>query len=127
MTLKDEINNDPIGRGYSGMDDTEILASLKVEDRAFDVPFVTGFAVQNEVVDSEYDALTATKKLQLLSLISSDRLDPFGFGANIIKDIFTQGAQTLANLQAMRSILITREEELELGNVRLGAIERARA
>jgi hypothetical protein len=32
--LKEEINSDPLGRGYSGMDDAAVAASLNTADRS---------------------------------------------------------------------------------------------
>ncbi len=140
--LKDELTNDPEGWGYNGpgvfnpgpgpMSDQEATDVLNTihpapNTRTRNRTSMTGRQVKSEVVDAEYDALTADKKAQFLALTSSDDLDPFGFAENIVKDIFGAGSVTRSALALARVENISRATELSLGLVRVGHVEFARA
>ncbi len=134
--LEIEVTTDPLVRGYNGvgsenvgpdpMTDQQVADSLLVKNRTRNRTSMSGREVRSEVVDAEFDALTPEKKAQFLSLTSADDLDPFGFGANVIKDIFTDPSDTLTNLIAARVETISRAEEQGLGAVGAGLIEVAR-
>ena len=140
-TLKDDLAGDPEGWGYNGpgvfnpgpgpMSDQEATDVLNTihpapDTRTRNRTSMSGRQVRAEVVDAEYDALTAEKKSQFLALTASGDLDPFGLGANVIKDIFGGGSATLTALQAARVESITRAQELGLGIVKPGHVEEAR-
>lgn len=122
--LSDELANDPLARGYSGMTNEEVIVSLNVKNRPG--TSMSGREVMAEVDNDEYDALSAAKKGQLLALTSGSDLDPFGFAANVIKDIFTPAPLTIAALAAARVSLISRATELGLGKLMAGPVGRAR-
>ena len=69
--LEDEISSDPLGRGYSNMDDAALLTSLNTKNRIRSRTTMTGREVRKQVNKAEYIALTNAKKAQLLST------DPF--------------------------------------------------
>lgn len=125
-TIKTEIDTDPLARGYSGMTDQQVADDLNTVYRQRNRTSMSGREVADEIVDAEYDALSDAKKAQLLSLGASDSIDPFGFGANVIKDIFTAGSTTVSNLAAARVETISRAEELGIGTVKTGWVEEAR-
>ena len=140
--LKDELAVDELGWGYNGpgvfnpgpgpMTDQEVADVLNTihpapNTRTRPRTSMSGRQVRAEVVNAEYDALSADKKSQFLALTASDDLDPFGLGANVIKDIFGSGATTLTNLQTARVESITRAVELGLGFVREGHVQFARS
>lgn len=87
---------------------------------------MTGREVADEIADVDYDALTEEGKTKILALVASDSLDPFGFGANVMKDIFGAGSDTLAALALARVETISRAVELGLGEVTPGRVEEAR-
>ncbi len=116
--LSDEITDDPLARGYAGMTDQELVDSLNALDRQRNRTSMTGREVRAEVDDTEYDALLDAEKGQFLALTATDDIDPFGFAANVVKDIFP-GSTTLANLQAARVETISRAVEIGLGVVSL--------
>jgi len=124
--LRDELINDPIVRGYAGMTDAQVVVDINLANRSRNRTTMTGREVAAEVVNTAYDALTDAKKEQFLSLIASDDLDPFGLGANVIKDIFGGGSATVSALAAARVEAVSRAVELKLGNVREGTVTRAR-
>lgn len=124
--LEDEIVNDPLVRGYSGMTTQQLVDSLNTKNRSRNRTGMTGREVANEVVNSEYDALTDTKKNQFLSLIASEDLDPFGLAANVVKDVFGTGSTTVADLATARVETISRAEELGIGKATFGPVDDAR-
>ena len=72
---------------------------------------MSGREVMAEIVDAEFDALSDVNKSLIVSLTSSNDLDPFGFAANVIKGIFP-GSLTLAALASVRVETISRAVEL---------------
>ncbi len=140
--LKTELTVDELGWGYNGpgifnpgpgpMTDQQVVDILHTihptpDTRTRNRTRMSGRQVQAEVVDVEYNALSADKKSQFLALTASDDLDPFGLGANIIKDIFGGGSATLTALQTARVESITRAVELELGQVKSRHVGYARS
>ncbi len=139
--LRDELLTDPLGWGYNGVgifnvgpgpmtdqEATDVLNTIhpSPNTRTRDRTSMSGRQVRAEVVNAEYDALPADKKSQFLALTASGDLDPFGLGANIIKDIFGGGSVTLGALQIARVESITRAQELGLSIVKPGHVEAAR-
>ena len=60
--LIDELTNDPLGRGYSGMTDKQAAADLNTEYRTQDRARITGADLLNATVRSEYVALSAAER-----------------------------------------------------------------
>lgn len=88
---------------------------------------MTGREVSSHVVDAEYDNLSDAKKAQILALTAHDTLDPFGFAANVVKDIFSAGSGTLTALAAARTETVSQATAEGLGLVRPGNVSEARA
>ncbi len=124
--LQTELTVDEENRDYSSMTDQQAADDLNSLWRTRNRTSMSGRQVKTEVVDAEYDALTPDKKAQFLALTASDDLDPFGLGANVIKDIFGAGSATLTALQAARIESISRATELGLGVVTRSHVEVAR-
>ncbi len=124
--LSDELTNDPLGRGYSAMTDQEVVDSLNAVDRPRDRTSMSGREVAAGIDNAEYDALGDVQKSQVLALVASDDLDPFGLAANVIKDIFTAGSATVLALAAARVETVSRAVELGLSRVRAGTVAEAR-
>lgn len=124
--LSAEITNDPLGRGYAGMTDEQVAASLMVENRTVNRPHLAGFEITDAIVDAEWDALTANQKQQIMMLAAVQRIPASGFAAKIIQDAFAPGTQTRANILAARNQTVSRATELGLGRVRPGHVVAAR-
>jgi len=125
--LKTEVTTDPLGRNYVGMTDAQVLADLQALTRNRNKTAMSGREVAAEVIDAAYDTLSDVQKSQFLALVSSDDLDPFGMGANVIKDLFGAGSTTVNNLTTARVETINRLVELDLGSPGLGNIVDARS
>ncbi len=121
MTLKTELADSR----YVGMTDDEAAADLNTPRIARNRTSMSGREVAAGIDNGEYDALSDVRKSQVLALIASDNIDPFGFAANVVKDIFGAGT-TLTNLAAARVEQISRATELGLSTVKVGHVEEAR-
>lgn len=126
--IKPELDADPLGRGYSGMTDAEVVDSLMNNlDRQPPNGSISGSTLLRHVVQAEYDGLSAAKQNQVLALAGVESLDPWGVGAGIVVDIFGAGSNTVQALASYRdTLLISRAQELGLGRVREGDVSRAR-
>lgn len=112
--LKDEIQIDPLNRGYSAMNKEEIVISMNTPNRPRNKTSMTGREVMDQIDETEYNGLSDTLKGQFLALVSGDSLDPFGFAKNVIVGIFSGSSNTVSNLQAAREEQISRAQELGL-------------
>ena len=88
---------------------------------------MTGREVAAEIVDSEYDVLTDAKKAQIIALTAHDDIDPYGFAANVVKDVFGAGSDTVVSLATARTETVSQAVDKSLGDVTAGDIQRARA
>jgi len=126
--LREEIDGDPLGRGYSGMTDEQIAASLNdTIDVNVNRDRMTGSEVFDEVDSGEFNALAGDVKQQVLGLCAIDSLDPFGVGASIIADVFPGGGVTITALQAARTLTVSQAEALGLGLVEIAHVTAAKA
>lgn len=125
--LRAEIDNDPLGRGYSGMTDTQIAASLNTANRTRNKTSMTATEVLNAVVASEYNALTDANKTRLWELLGIGDLNPFGVEATLLTSLFGGGSQTIAALATKRVESISRAVELGIGHVTVGLVTEAKA
>lgn len=112
-SLKLELTNDPTGIGYSGMNTQQIVDALNDKNISIPRQTMTADQLMNNVVKAEYSQLTDGKKLQLLTLLTASyELNPYGFAADVLVDLFTAGSQTIQNLAQARVKLISRAEQL---------------
>jgi hypothetical protein len=127
LVLKDEINTDPLTRGYAGMSDLEIAVDLKVNYRQRNRDSMTGSEVLNAIVKSEYAALTDAEKDGVWQLIHLGELNPFGFETDLMVDIFGEVSATITALQAARKEATSREAELGLPRIYARDVAKAKA
>lgn len=107
-------------------DNATAAEQLNAVNRTHNRTSMTGREVAAEIVDAEYDELSDAKKSHILSLSSGDDIDPFGFAANVVKDVFGADSDTVAALAAVRVETVSRAVELRLGTVYPGHVENAR-
>ena len=128
QAVKNEIDIDPLGRGYTSMSDEEVADSMNnIEDRQRNRESMTGSEVLNAVVQGEYSSLQVAKKDALWGLLGIGDLNPFGVEADIMIDIFGLTSATITELQAARVEIVSRGIELGLGIVRESDVIKARA
>ena len=136
FALREEIINDPLGRGYSGMNDGEIAIDINTEYCSRNRTSMSGSEIWKNTNLTEFGALldgadTAGKnerneKQEWLSFCAIDSHDPFGPSVQFVINLFGAGSVTVTNLSAARVETISRGNELGLGYVKIGHIEMAR-
>ena len=126
--LRDELLNDPLLRGYSGMTDAEVVASINNPDRVVTRATVSGSEIFNVTDDGEYAALTDTQKSAWDALCAIDTINTSSGVAKAREaELFGAGTATRSNLVALRQSTVSRAQELGLSRVREGTVAKARA
>lgn len=128
--LREELTNDPLTRGYSGMSDAQAADSLNTKNRQRDPASVPSSLILTGMVPSEWAALTADQKQYLGYVFSLDQIDiRTGSQARVaLLAMFAAGSQTRTNITNLLTNLVSRADELDLGDiVRPGDIASVRA
>lgn len=125
-SLFNEIDLDPLGRGYSGMTDTQIAADLNTEYRTRNLERLSATEVFNAIDKSEWDLLLETHRATIFNLLHMGQLNPFGVEASIFVDIFGGGSTTISDLSDMRTEAVSRAAELGFPRIYIHHIETAR-
>jgi hypothetical protein len=132
--LHDELTLDPLARGYAGMTHVEAAADLNTVYRTRNRTAMSGSEIFENTDPAEFAALpegadvagkaTRNKKMEWLSFCGIDSVDPFGPAAQFVINVFGSGSTTVSNLAVARVETISRAEELGLGVVTPGDVER---
>jgi hypothetical protein len=141
--LKSEIDSDPLGRGYSGMDDTAVAVDLNTAYRTKKEPISSAEllawsasdarlqniknAAENGATDdlkslAQAAYLIVTRDGTTLDLNLADRVA-------MLDSLVAAGVLTAADrtsLDALATVSISRAEELSIGRVRAGDVIQAR-
>ena len=118
MILKDEIQNDPLARGYLGMTDVEVAESLNTVNREVNKESISASEIFNALDRSEFIALSAANKARVDRVMSLG--NPILIQGNVkdeLMDVFIAGSQTRANLAAVIKIPVSRAREIGIGNI----------
>lgn len=127
--IKTEIDVDPLGRVYSGMDDLQVADSANTKDRPVDLSSLSSTAVINAIDKTQWDALVQADRDRIWNLIHMGDLNPFGIEEKIFVDVFGVATATIVNLAALRRTTNaqTRGQELGLGAIQESEVIRARS
>ena len=141
--LKSEIDSDPLGRGYSGMDDTAVAVDVNTAYRTKKEPISSAEllawsasdarlqniknAAENGATDdlkslAQAAYLIVTRDGTTLDLNLADRVA-------MLDSLVAAGVLTAADrtsLDALATVSISRSEELAIGRVRAGDVIQAR-
>jgi hypothetical protein len=141
--LKSEIDSDPLGRGYSGMDDTAVAVDLNTAYRTKKEPISSAEllawsasdarlqniknAAENGATDdlkslAQAAYLIVTRDGTTLDLNLADRLAMLD--SLVAAGVLTADDRT--SLDALATVSISRAEELAIGRVRAGDVIQAR-
>jgi len=141
--LKSEIDSDPLGRGYSGMDDTAVAVDLNTAYRTKKEPISSAEllawsasdarlqniknAAENGATDdlkslAQAAYLIVTRDGTTLDLNLADRLAMLD--SLVAASVLTADDRT--SLDALATVSISRAEELAIGRVRAGDVIQAR-
>ena len=126
--LRDELQNDPLGRGYAQMSDIKAANDLNSDYRTLERNSLSGDEMFQATVASEWAALSADQKGWWLSFCGRASVDPWAqSNVDFVKSLFGDGSTTVSNLADLRTSTGSRAEELGLGIVREGDVSRARS
>jgi len=115
LALKDEIDNDPLGRGYSAMTDQEVADDLNTAYRTRNVQSFSGDFMFTQTDPSEFAGLSADKQKLWVSFTSKESVDPWATNnVEFVKWVFGDASTTLNNLGNARTESISRAQELGL-------------
>lgn len=113
LALKNEIDSDPLARGYAAMTDQEIADDLNTVYRTRNRSVATGKEIKDMIQTADWDSRSEAQRNTLLSLFARDDLDPFGIDAHIFQEAMTGATGTsVADLAAWRVEDISRGVEL---------------
>jgi len=137
--LSDEITNDPLGRGYAGMDAEQVAFSLtEVKDRPVDndesIDNIKMYLLRKRkyIVIKDSPELAAREFMVLLTEFEQLLFDNPG-KRKMFKDILSELVDAGLLTSPMRTALLgfvsftgTRSQELGLGRVRAGDVKESR-
>lgn len=124
--LNDELTDDPLGRGYSGMTDRAVVADMNTPYRDSNRSLMTATEIAQSIDVDEFTLLNTADEQTMWNVLSFSEINPFGFEATIFTDVFGGGSRTIAAFLAARVGSISRGQELSLGVVKLGHVQDAR-
>jgi hypothetical protein len=126
-TLKTEVTTDPLGRGYSGMSDSEVADDMNTVYRTKTRETVSGWEIFNITDDVEYAALSDVEKTSWDNLCAIEQIDTSS-GIAKVKEaaLFGVGTTTRQNLIDLKNPPASRAEELGLLFVYPGHVEEVR-
>ena len=126
--LTAELKADPENIGYADKTPAEVLTLLRVKDRDRVVESITGHDLFEASVPKDRGSFTDAHRTLFQSLIGMDtiRLSAPNTKASLLA-LFPVETETHANLVTAGTEKVNRAEELGLGHVREGHVQRTRA
>lgn len=128
--LQTELTTDPLGRGYSGMTDSQAANSLNTANRdGPDREIVSSHELFEAIVPAEWGSLSAAEKQRVQTILAMGQVNLKGANTRAnLATAFGAGTTTRSNLQALQAgPKISRAIELGLGTVGDGHVASARA
>lgn len=126
-TLKNEIVNDPLGRGYVGMTDAAVAASLNTVNRARSRGVIPAYEVVDAIVSPEWSALTTGEQRRIELIISAGQVNVLNVNVRAaFLAAFGAGTTTRTNLAALQTENISRVTELGLPTAHAGDVAYAK-
>lgn len=124
--LKNELAQDPLNRGYAGMDDVQAADSLNASGRDVDRDSVTGGEIAASLVRSELAAISAAERAYVFALLSCQAIPLTANFKTELGAVFGPGSATRANVLTLLKRTGSRAEELGLGHVTTSHVADAR-
>lgn len=125
--LKNELINDPLGRGYSSMTSAAAAVSLSTVNRTRSRSVISAYEVVDAIVPAEWNILTTAEQRRIELIISAGQVNVLN--ANVraaFLAAFGAGTATRTNLAALQTENISRVVELGLPAVHAGDVAYAR-
>jgi hypothetical protein len=126
--LINELQVDPLGRGYSSLTDVQVVASLLARNIATERTVIPSYEVIEATVPAEWAALTAAEKQRYQTLTGAGQINLKGANTRaMLGAMFGAGTTTRANLAALQAgEPISRAEQLGIPDVADGHVASAR-
>lgn len=125
--LRNEIQADPLARGYAGLTDAAVADSLNTVNRTVDRTVIPTYEIINATVPADWTALSAAEKQRYQTLTGAGQIDASNPNVRAaFLAMFAAGTTTRANLAAIQSKTMSRADELGLGTVTPGDVTRAK-
>lgn len=116
--LRVEIETDPLGRGYAGMTDAQVSASLNEANRQCVHDKCHPGEILNEIVHNDLLTVSVPDQNMLWAIIQTTGVSLVDQHTwELIQTIFPPGSQTYANLEACKWHLGSRAHELGLPGI----------
>jgi hypothetical protein len=129
--LKEELDNDPLVRGYSVMTDQEAADDLNTVYRTRARNTMLHSELADNIDQGEYGALATDEKNQVHQILQLGGAEVTVGPGSFVRDrfiaIFGGGSTTVSNLGSAAIEDISRANELGLSFVTGAAVQRARA
>ena len=126
IALANELNTDPLERGYSGMSDESAAADLNTVYRTRNIEKMEATEVINLIDATEWATVSAENRQVVWNLLHMGEVNPWGVEATLFQNAMAGQTNTLAALAAARVENVSRAEEIGLGWVKVGHVEMAR-
>lgn len=129
-TLRNEVQNDPLERGYSEMSDSEVADDLNTEYRTLNHYQFRASELLSVIDLNEYNNLTGAEKDEIRFILHVPGVHDSSPGSTtreVLVHIFGQDSQTISNLDEMTSEDVSRARELGLTTVRTYHVNKVRS
>ena len=132
QTLHDELINDPLGRGYSGMTDSEAADDLNTVYRTITLERLDPADVYEAIDQADWTGLTTSEQSEITDILHIGTVNgllatPGSRARTRFVAIFGGQSQTITNLLDIMTRDISRGQELGIGYVKAGDVQKARA
>ena len=118
--LKNEIDIDPLARGYAGMSDDQLVTNLNTKNRDFWVT-LTSAQIYALIDLTELAALSTADQKRVDRILSLAGEIPTAPGTNAraeFIDVFGGESTTISTLAVVANVPLSRATELNLGQIR---------
>lgn len=129
QTLRTELLDDPLARGYAGMSDSAAAVDLNTKYRTRQRTQMDSAEIYENIDTAEFQGKTDAQKVYVRDILGLGTGVHIGAGSkarNVFVAIFGGGSATIINLLAAATEAISRAEELGLGVITAGDVYRAR-
>jgi hypothetical protein len=113
--LRDEIRFDPLGIGYAGMTDAQILTSLKAKTRSKERAIIPSYEVVSAIIPAEWSAVNTGERERINFIVGAGQVNVQSPNVRTaFTTAFPTGTTTRGNLVALISESISRLNELSI-------------
>jgi len=130
-TLRDELTNDPLTRGYAAMTDRQVVDDLNALSRVRERTTMSAGEIMEAIDGAEFAALSDadTARVDRVLGLGAEVIIGPGNAHNAVQEMtgaFGVGSATITALAARRDVTVSRGDELGIGFVRPGNVMEAR-